>query len=122
MPRGECLFGAGAQRKPDYLRINPNGLTPTLVDGDFVLWESNAIMQYLAAQKPGNDLWPEDDEKRADITRWQCWDLAHWAPACATQLYEKIVKEVLGLGEPDMKEVKKGEEKFHCFAAVLDGS
>ena len=62
----------GEQRKPDYLAINPSGRTPTLVDGDFILPESNAIMQYLAGEKP-NSLWPDDARARADITRWQCW-------------------------------------------------
>ena len=60
----------GAQHAPAYLALNPTGRTPTLVDGDFKLWESNAIMQYLAGQKP-NSLWPNDARARADITRWQ---------------------------------------------------
>ena len=42
----------GASRTPEYLALNPTGRTPTLVDGDFVLWKSKAIMQYLASQKP----------------------------------------------------------------------
>ena len=42
---------AGEQKKPEYLKINPSGRTPTLVDGDFVLGESNAIMQYIAAKR-----------------------------------------------------------------------
>ncbi len=56
----------GEQRAPDYLALNPTGRTPTLVDGDFVLWESNAIMQYLASGTP-NGLWPDDARTRADI-------------------------------------------------------
>src|SRR5213080_465123 len=67
----------GAQRKPDYLAINPTGRTPTLVDGDFKLWESTAIMQYIASQKP-NSLWPNDARARTDIARWQSWQLAHF--------------------------------------------
>src|ERR1700758_3408163 len=49
----------GVQRSPAYLAINPTGRTPTLVDGDFKLWESSAILQYLAA-KSGSLLWPND--------------------------------------------------------------
>src|SRR5689334_371466 len=69
---------AGAHKKPEYLAINPNGMVPTLDDGGFVLWESNAIAQYLASTKPNSDLFPSDIKTRADISRWQCWDLAHW--------------------------------------------
>src|SRR5262245_28653081 len=57
----------GAQRNPDYLALSPTGRTPTLVDGDFVLWESAAIMQYIADKKP-NPLWPNDPRSRADIS------------------------------------------------------
>ena len=46
-------------RSAAYLAINPSGRTPTLVDGNFTLTESNAIMQYIACQKP-NSLWPDD--------------------------------------------------------------
>src|SRR5580698_8936994 len=61
-------------KKPDYLALNPNGKVPTLVDGEFKLWESRAIMQYLASKKPGTSLWPNDPKKQADITRWQFWE------------------------------------------------
>src|ERR1700704_5873752 len=67
----------GQSRTPDFLAINPNGRTPVLKDGDFTLWESNAIMQYVAGKKK-NTLWPDDARTRADITRWQCWQLAQW--------------------------------------------
>ena len=42
----------GEQKAPDYAALNPNMRAPTLVDGDFVLWESNAINQYLALRRP----------------------------------------------------------------------
>jgi glutathione S-transferase len=46
----------GEQMKPEFIRLNPNHKTPALQDGDFLLWESNAIMQYLASRKPGSKL------------------------------------------------------------------
>src|SRR5262245_52532243 len=67
----------GQQRTNEYLALNPCGRTPVLVDGDLRLWESNAILQYLGA-KAGTPLWPEDARTRADIMRWQSWQLAHW--------------------------------------------
>src|SRR5215203_3996691 len=82
----------GGQRAPEYLALNPTGRTPTLVDGDFVLWESTAIMQYLASQKP-NALWPDDVRTQADIMRWQSWYLQHWsASACTPLIFEHFVK------------------------------
>jgi DNA-binding transcriptional ArsR family regulator len=62
----------GEQRKPEFLAVNPMGRVPVLVDGDFRLWESNAIMQYLAGRAK-SDLWPDDPRARADIARWQFW-------------------------------------------------
>src|SRR6478672_13656930 len=50
----------GRNHEPDYLAMNPNGRVPTLVDGDFVLWESNAIMRYFAlAYGVGSSIYPE---------------------------------------------------------------
>jgi glutathione S-transferase len=110
----------GAQRKPEYLAINPNGAVPTLKDGDFALSESNAITQYLASKKPGNTLWPNDPSTRADITRWQCWELAHWSPALRIYIFENMFKKLRGLGDPDPAELKKADEMFKRFATVLN--
>ena len=49
----------GDQRTPAYLALNPTGRTPTLVDGDVTLWESNAILQYIAG-KTANTVWPNE--------------------------------------------------------------
>jgi glutathione S-transferase len=113
-------LAAGAQRKPEYLALNPNGRTPTLVDGDFVLWESNAIMQYLASVRPG-PLWPNDARARADISRWQCWQLAHWNEGTAKLIFQRVLKKILALGDPDPAEVENGEKAFHRDAGVLEG-
>jgi glutathione S-transferase len=110
----------GEQRTPAYLAINPTGRTPVLIDGDFTVWESNAIMQYLASQKP-NSLWPNDTRVRADITRWQCWQLAHWgSDACVPLVFNRLVKRLLNLGPPDQAAVAKATEAFNKEAKVLD--
>jgi len=113
-------LGRGEQRAPDCLALNPTGRTPTLVDGDFVLWESNAIMQYLASGKP-NALWPDDARTRADIARWQSWQLAHWsAEACRPLVFERVVKAFSNLGPYDAAVVAKATEAFHRDARVLE--
>jgi glutathione S-transferase len=76
-------WNAGEHRSPWYLALNPNAKFPTLVDGDFTLWESNAICQYLATRVAEPELLPKDERLRAEVTRWQCWEVAHFAPAAA---------------------------------------
>jgi glutathione S-transferase len=77
---------AGEGRTPAYLAINPLGKVPTLVDGDLVLWESNAILQYLAEAHADGRLWSRDPRRRADIARWLFWEASHWQPALSQVL------------------------------------
>jgi glutathione S-transferase len=110
----------GQQRSEVYLALNPCGRTPVLVDGDFALWESNAIMQYLGA-KVKTPLWPEDARTRADIMRWQSWQLAHWQPSIVPMIAENVIKaQILKAGEPDQAVIAKATEAFHKEAPVLD--
>jgi glutathione S-transferase len=70
----------GGNKEPEYLRLNPNGLVPTISDGGFVLWESNVIVRYLAAKHGMGTLCPEDLAERADADRWMDWQLGTlWA-------------------------------------------
>ncbi|HEY7296525.1 MAG TPA: glutathione S-transferase family protein [Xanthobacteraceae bacterium] len=111
----------GDQKSPEYAALNPNMRMPTLKDGDYVLWESAAIAQYLAGKKPESGLFPRDERARLDVTRWQFWDLAHWDCACAIFLFEHVIKAVvLKSGEPDPAALAKGEELFRRSAKVLD--
>ena len=110
----------GQQHSPEYRAINPTGRSPTLVDGDFKLWETTAIMHYLAARKP-NTLWPDDARIRADIVRWQSWTLAHWEKeSCVPLVFERIVKQILGAGPPDEAVVAKALDNFARDAKVLE--
>ena len=112
----------GEQNQPEYAALNPNKKMPVLKDGAYVLWESNAIGQYLASKKPESGLLPADERGRLDVTRWQFWDLAHWDPVCAVFLFENLVKPVVRKsGEPDQAALAKGAELFHRAASVLDG-
>lgn len=60
----------GEQKNPDYLRLNPNGKVPTRVDGDFVLWESNAILLYLIEKFSAQALLPIGFQDRAHVFQW----------------------------------------------------
>ena len=92
---------SGAQKSPAYLALNPNGRVPLLVDGDFVLWESHAIMQYLADTTGGQDIYPAGAKARADVNRWLFWSACHFAPACALFIRERVSKVIVaGAGAP----------------------
>ena len=60
-------------KAPEYLALNPNGLVPVIRDGDFVLWESDAIVRYLAQSQGRDDLYPERLEERAVVEQWMNW-------------------------------------------------
>jgi len=63
----------GVVNTPEYKRMNPNSLVPTIDDDGFVLWESHAIVRYLAAKHGAGTLWPADLKQRADSDRWMDW-------------------------------------------------
>jgi glutathione S-transferase len=109
----------GEQKSPEYLALNPNGAVPTLVDGTFVITESRAIMQYLASKKPESGLLPRDEQARAEVTRWQFWDSSHFSPQLGTLSFQRVLKPMFGMGEPDASKVDEALTNFRRFAAVL---
>ena len=66
----------GGNRDPEYLALNPNGLVPTVRDGDLVMWELNTICRYLATTRNGEHLYPRDPAARTHVERWMDWQLA----------------------------------------------
>lgn len=71
----------GRTREAEYLAMNPNARIPTLVEGDFVLWESNSIMRYLClAHGSGTTIYPEAPKQRASVDRWLDWTLSTVQP------------------------------------------
>ncbi len=68
-------WGAGfrSPQEQGYLALNPNGLVPVLVEGDFVLWESNSICRYLAAKQGATTLLPAEAQSRARVEQWMDW-------------------------------------------------
>ena len=65
----------GIVRSPEFLKLNPNGLVPTLEDGDLILWESNTIMRYLAAQYDQKNRFPSDVKSRYGSEKWMDWQV-----------------------------------------------
>ncbi|WP_024519526.1 glutathione S-transferase [Bradyrhizobium sp. Tv2a-2] len=71
----------GRTRETDYLAMNPNARVPTLVEGDYALWESNSIMRYLCMEhRPDLPIYPKQPQRRAAIDRWLDWTLSTLQP------------------------------------------
>ena len=102
------------------MQRNPNAHVPVLEDDGFLLWESRAIMLYLADQTPGQTLYPTDPRGRADVNRWMFWCAVHMAPANSVLVAENFVKALTGRGPADPVEVARGEALIAKYAPVLD--
>jgi glutathione S-transferase len=74
---------AGEHKAPPYLALNPTGRVPTMVDGDFTLWESNAILEYLAAKHRESRLGGQSPRETGEIARWMYMNAAHLSPNIA---------------------------------------
>ena len=112
-------FFEGEQKSPEYLQINPNAKWPSLRDGELVIWESNAILQYVASKHGKNEAYPVDLATRADVDRWLFWECGSWFSSCYTYMVENCVKPILG-SEPDPAILAAEDERFHTLASILD--
>ncbi len=70
----------GKNKDPDYLARNPNGLVPLLSDGDLDVWESNAIIRYLAHRYGPTPLYPTEPAARSHVERWLDWRQTGFGP------------------------------------------
>jgi glutathione S-transferase len=100
--------------------VNDNGKIPVLVDDGFVLWESCAIMQYLADSQPGQTVYPQDPLGRADVNRWMFWACQHFAPAISVITWQRLWKKMVTGEDADANEVARGTTELARAAAVLD--
>jgi glutathione S-transferase len=106
----------GVNKTPEYLRMNPTGLVPTIDDDGFALWESHTIVRYLCAKHSAGELWPTDLRQRADAERWMDWAFS----------FQNAMRNVFwGLirtppEKRDAKAIEEGTKKSHELAAMLD--
>jgi glutathione S-transferase len=85
----------GRLSTPEYLALNPNGVIPTLIEADFVLWESNSICRYLANRHGATSLYPSAPRDRALCERWMDWQLSTLSPGLAP-LYIALIRKPSG--------------------------
>ncbi len=113
-------FG-GDHKQPEFRKVNPNAELPALVDGDLVLWESNAILVY-GAEKTGNrTAYPADAKIRADIARWLLWECSKWFDACYVYLVQNVVNPILD-STPDQAVLDAHEPAFRNLASILEAA
>lgn len=106
----------GGNDTPAYLAMNPNGLVPVIADGDFVLYESNAIVRYLAA-KHSPALWPHELQPRADVDRWMEWQSTAYTPAMWAAFWQLIRTPE---EKRDAKAVEASRARTDKLSGILD--
>lgn len=109
---------AGEHLKPEFIKINPQHTIPTLVDGDFAIWESRAIMTYLV-EKYGKDdsLYPKCPQKRAVVNQRLYFDMGTLYTAFANYYYPQVMKNLPA--DPEM--FTKMEVAFDFLNTFLEG-
>jgi len=105
-------------KSPEYLALNPNGLVPTIADGGFILWESNACVRYLASQYGKGGLWPADPQRAASASRWMDWQLSTLGPPNGVLFRALLRKEAIPQPEVDAA-AKRGGEVWALLDAQL---
>lgn len=108
----------GESHTPDFLALNPHGLTPVMVDGDIVLYEASAINLYLA-EKAGGDLLGASTRERYEVLQWMFWSGEQWRIYSTLTFNERIGKRFMGKPE-DTSIVRLAFASIRAAGAVLD--
>ncbi len=112
----------GVVNEPFYRKMNPNGRVPTIEDDGFVLWESNAVVRYLAAKHGAGTLWPNDLRQRADADRWMDWATSTVAPALTPVFWGLIRTPPEKRNMPAIEaEAEKVGQAFQVLEQSLEG-
>ncbi|MDP3413165.1 MAG: glutathione S-transferase [Polaromonas sp.] len=80
----------GVVKTPEYMALNPNSLVPVIEDEDYVLWESNVIVRYLAAKHSPGQMYPNDLRERFDAERWMDWQQTTLNPASRPGFWQLV--------------------------------
>lgn len=107
----------GGNDTAEYLAMNPNGTVPTLIDGDFVMWESNAIVRYLCEAHGSAPWYPENMTERGHANQWMDWYLTT-LHAFMTVIFWQLIRTPED--ERDTIAVESAVEKASGLWAMLD--
>ena len=109
----------GVVNEPWFRKMNPNGLVPVIEDAGAVLWESNAIVRYLAAKYGKDSLWLEDPAERAQADKWMDWSSTACWPPMRTVFWGLVRTPP---EKRDMKEIEAALKKAAEMFAMLDAA
>jgi len=109
----------GVVNTPGYRKLNPNGLVPTIEEDGFVLWESHAIVRYLAAKHGAGKLWPNDLRVRADADRWMDWASSTFGAAFRPVFWGQVRTPP---EKRDMKAIGEAAKKCGELAGYVDAA
>ncbi len=109
----------GEHKQPEFLELNPNGRVPVLQQGDYTVWEANAIMCHLSVEA-GANLWPGDARSQIEVTRWLSWDSSHFTRHTGELYFQRLIKPALKIGSPDPDAEAQATQGFLEAAAVLE--
>lgn len=112
-------LGAGGHRTPAFRAMNPNAKVPVLVDGEHVIWESDAIMMHLAVLA-GSPLWPSAPRAQVEVMRWLSWAAHEFNPRAGTLYFEHVIRARFGMGPVDREAEAAAIKACRRLLAVLD--
>lgn len=107
----------GGNDAPEYLAMNPNGRVPTVIDDGFIIWESNACVQYLAAKHAAGSWYPDDLHERGRAVQWMDWALGTLAPA-HVPTYQGLIRTPPE--KRNMDAIAAGRDNWSKALAMLD--
>ena len=111
-------LAGGEQRKPEFLKVNPVGRIPALVDGDFLIFESVAICRYLA-EKTNSPLYPKDLKKHSTVNQWLDFGSIHVGGAMGKMFFNTIVYKFVG-GMIDERSLTEGRQFLTNFLGKVE--
>ena len=108
----------GGTDEPAFLAKNPMGLVPVLEDGTVTLFESQAILRYLAAKHGAEHLWPDDPGARAPVDQWMEWAKTSVSPVITHKIFWQFVRTTAA--ERDHQRIAEGETELKTLMGIAE--
>jgi glutathione S-transferase len=108
----------GGNDDPEYRAMNPNGVVPTIRDGELVMWESPAILRYLGARYGDESFWPADPAERARLDMWAEWAKTSFCPPLIYNVFWQLVRTPEA--QRSAAAITEGANKLKALTAMID--